>query len=54
MPPQECIDDTDRNGVFKIANKEQVVAIIQSNATQSRMDEYDLSRLEFVAADTGV
>lgn len=31
MEPVECIDDTDRNGVFKIANNNQVLKIIQSN-----------------------
>lgn len=54
MEPVECIDDTDRNGVFKISNRDQVLVMIQSDGTQSRMDQYDLSRLEFVDANTGV
>ena len=50
----ECISDLDRNGVFKISNRDQVLVMVQSDGTQSRMDQYDLSRLEFVSADTGV
>lgn len=48
----ECIDDTDRNGVFKISNKNQLFIMVQSNSEQSRTDQYDLSQLEF--EDTGV
>lgn len=31
MEPVECIDDTDRNGVFKISSNNQVLKLIQSN-----------------------
>ena len=33
MDPVECIDDTDRNGVFKISNNDQVLKIVSSNAS---------------------
>ena len=37
MDLQECIDDTDRNGVFKITpNLDQVLIIEQSNSTGTR------------------
>ena len=43
----ECFDDADRNGVFKITNKDtQKFVIVVSNATgQSTRMEYDLSGL---------
>lgn len=42
----ECIDDTDRNGVFKIANKNtQKVVLIQSDGVHSNKQILDLSTL---------
>lgn len=42
----ECIDDTDRNGVFKISNKDiQKLYIVSSNATKSNTQIFDLSNL---------
>lgn len=48
----ECIDDTDRNGVFKIASKEQKVIILQSNETKSTKQVFDITGLTF--EDDGV
>ena len=41
----ECISDTDRNGVFKIANKDQKLVLIQSNDTKKTKQVFDLSGL---------
>ena len=42
----ECIDDTDRNGVFKITNKnKQKLVIVQSGNGKSRTQNFDLSQL---------
>lgn len=42
----EAIDDTDRNGVFKISNKNtQELIFIQSNATARTVQTFDLSGL---------
>lgn len=42
----ECIDDTDRNGVFKIANKNnQKVVLVQSDGTNINKQVLDLSSL---------
>ena len=42
----ECIDDTDRNGVFKITDKDrQKLYIVSSNATKSNTQIFDLSNL---------
>lgn len=42
----EAIDDTDRNGVFKITNKNtQELIFIQSNATARTVQTFDLSGL---------
>lgn len=42
----ECLDDTDRNGVFKISNKrEQKFVILQEADGVKSRKEYDLSRL---------
>lgn len=42
----ECIDDTDRNGVFKITNpKKQIFKMIQSNADHKTIQNFDLSGL---------
>lgn len=48
----ECIDDTDRNGVFKIANKNQKLVVWQKNATKSTKQVFDLTGLVF--EDDGV
>lgn len=49
----ECIDDTDRNGVFKVTNpKKQKLKIISSNADgQKTIQTFDLSGLELVQAE---
>lgn len=42
----ECIDDTDRNGVFKITDKnKQKLVIIQSGGDRERTQSFDLSKL---------
>ena len=42
----ECIDDTDRNGVFKITDKnKQKLVIIQSGGDRVRTQSFDLSKL---------
>ena len=46
MQPQECIDDTDRNGVFKITNKNaQKLVLIQSDGNHINKQTLDLSKL---------
>jgi hypothetical protein len=46
MAPQECIEDTDRNGVFKIENKNtQKVVLIQSDGNNINKQTLDLSGL---------
>lgn len=41
----ECISDLDRNGVFKIASKDQKLVLIQSNDTKKTKQVFDLSGL---------
>lgn len=42
----ECLDDMDRNGVFKIADKDtQKFTIVQTTASGKKTDYYDLSGL---------
>lgn len=42
----ECIDDLDRDGVFKITNKDkQKVVIIQSGTGRTNVQNFDLSGL---------
>ena len=42
----ECIDDTDRNGVFKITNKnKQKLVIIQSGNGKENVQNFKLSEL---------
>lgn len=42
----ECIDDPDRNGMFKITDKNrQDLIILQSNDTQRMMQNFDISGL---------
>ena len=48
----ECISDTDRNGVFKIASKDQKLVLIQSNDTKKTKQVFDLTGL--VLEDPGV
>lgn len=44
--PVECINDTDRNGVFKIANKNvQKVVLVQSDGNNINKQTLDLSKL---------
>lgn len=46
MDLQECISDTDRNGVFKITDKDtQVFKMIQSNAGHKHMQIFKLTGL---------
>jgi hypothetical protein len=43
----ECIDDTDRNGVFKVTDpKNQVLKLISSNADHKTTQSFKLSGLE--------
>lgn len=42
MEPQECIDDPDRNGVYKISNNDQVIKWIQSDGVNTRTQVLDL------------
>lgn len=50
----ECIDDTDRNGVFKITNKDrQELILIQSNAGGRTAQTFDLSGLILADAVEG-
>lgn len=48
----ECIDDTDRNGVFKVASTQQKLIVWQKNATKSTKQVFDLTGLTL--EDTGV
>jgi len=41
----ECIDDTDRNGVFKVANNGQKLILLQSDGNGKRWQYLDLSGL---------
>lgn len=43
----ECIDDTDRNGVFKISNKNQKFVLVQSNDSKKTKQVFDLTGLTF-------
>lgn len=48
MDLQECIDDTDRNGVFKITDpNNQVLKLIQSNSEHKHMQILHLNGLVF-------
>lgn len=51
MEPVECIDDTDRNGVFKIANTSQKLVITQSGQGHTNQQTFDLTGLTL--EDTG-
>ena len=43
----ECFDDTDRNGVMKITDKDkQKFVIIQSDGVHRNIQRFDLSALE--------
>lgn len=54
MEPQECISDTDRNGVFKITDKNnQRLVIIQSDGTHKNEQYFVLDKLVLEPA-TGV
>lgn len=48
----ECIDDLDRNGVFKISDTRQKLIVWQSNATKSTKQVFDLTGL--ILEDDGV
>ena len=45
MDPVECIDDTDRNGVFKISSPSQRYRMITSNSDHKTIQDFDLSGL---------
>lgn len=45
MEPVECIDDTDRNGVFKISSTDQVLKLTQSDGEHTNEQTFDLSGL---------
>ena len=48
MDLQECISDTDRNGVFKITDPStQVFKIIQSNSGHKHLQIFKLTGLVF-------
>ena len=52
MEPVECLDDPDRNGVFRVTNvATQVIRIIQSDGTNTLTQEISLAGL--VPADQG-
>lgn len=52
MEPVECISDTDRNGVFKITDKDnQRVVIIQSDGTHTNKQYFALDKLVLEPAD---
>lgn len=54
MEPQECIDDPDRNGVFKITDpKNQVLKIISSNDEHKTTQIFRLTGLVFEDAGEG-
>lgn len=54
MEPQECIDDPDRNGVFKITDpKNQVLKIISSNDEHKTTQIFKLTGLELEEAGEG-
>lgn len=54
MEPQECIDDPDRNGVFKITDpKNQVLKIISSNDEHKTTQIFKLTGLEFEEVGEG-
>ena len=50
---QECIDDTDRNGVFKISSTSQKLKIISSNSSKKTEQTFDLSGLVLAPAGEG-
>lgn len=53
MEPVECLDDTDRNGVFKITPElNQKVVLIQSDGKIDTYQYVDLSGLEFEEVET--
>ena len=54
MEPQECIDDPDRNGVFKITDPmNQVLKIISSNDEHKTTQIFKLTGLVFEEAGEG-
>lgn len=42
---QECIDDPDRNGIFKISSNDQVLKFVQTDGTHTNVQTFDLSGL---------
>lgn len=44
MEPQECLNDPDRNGVFRVTDPStQVIKVIQSDGTNTFTQEISLS-----------
>lgn len=48
----ECIDDTDRNGVFRVTSNDQKLKIVQSDGEHTKTQTFDLS--ELTLTDSGV
>lgn len=47
----ECIDDSDRNGVFKITSLDQRVTLVQANSAGDHWQSYGLHGLTLEAAE---
>lgn len=52
-PMVECIDDPDRNGVFRILSPDNVFVVEQSDGTHTRIDEYPLSDVTLAPEEQG-
>lgn len=50
MAPVECIDDTDRNGVFKVTSTDQKLVFKQTGAGHTNVQTFDL---DVTLEDTG-
>lgn len=54
MEPQECLSDTDRNGVFRVTDPaNQVIRIIQSDGTHTLTTNYPLTGVTLDTAGEG-
>ena len=52
-PMVECINDPDRNGVFRILSPNNVFVVEQSDGTYTRRDEYPLSDVTLAPEEQG-
>ena len=52
-PMVECINDPDRNGVFRILSPDNVFVVEQSDGTHTRRDEYPLSGVTLAPEEQG-